>query len=1773
MAVKKDFRVKLSTEVDDEGSFKETEAKAKGLGRHFETLIEAVRRLESTIASMGSVSTSAYTAASQASDTLTHSQAAAIDKYVQTNAQIKTLNASIAQTNAQVRAATATVAQFGDQITGAPEQNVVASSAETIKNRVASLLAVGGSLGVMYRLLAETDTAGQAAGKTFGTKLSPSILKTVEGAALLTPVLFYLGQTLKKTDSEAAQTTGTVLQLTSVLLGGFVFAVGAALTAVANLSIGIGESLMAQMTAYEKVAEKAERSTAAFTFTVVNFGEELGESAVGSLAFWNQQVTDLVDNTAYTVDSVRKSVKLLIADGTALGLTVQQNSRLLKIAGDVAANSGKELEEVTIALLSGIAGNSQAALALGIDLRDSALAHSKLAHETNLNMDSMSNLEKQQARLAVVFERTTPIIGSAANDLLTVAGAGQRLDATLQSLEARLGAQGNITRTILVLQQRLADAFLNLPDPIVRFIGTMQDAAGVVLKFGGIFLKYFFVVSTGLAVYRGLSVVLATSTTAQMALNLAFSLAPKAITAQIVPVVGLSTAYANLLVVTRAVTVAIGTEMIAALGKLGAILGRAALAVAPVILKFVLISAAVYSFVQAIKELFRDVDFLNDALYSARLAFDNTTDGIKGLTGKLGGFDEAMKACLNATKQVAKLFVSGLLTSVLMASRGIVYLSSLFADSDEESAQYSLQLEEIDRRLLTLSRTVNTALVDLASPFESAAIAAEAAADKTSKLNNNMAGFARTMDLLKNDLAFNPDDLRIEAIGTEFQKALVVARQAQTEMLIAQDRNINAAEKTKELEEEVLKTRLGASKAYLAVQKLQMDTMTKLTDAGKTANIEALKSQGKLVEVARLESAERLANFEKSVAGLKLLGGLTRSRIAEINKTRQALIQQADAQVKAAEADTVKKALEEQKKLRAELEQAMDRAYKKLDDLQKQAIDTEYENLKVNASERERIRLEYEKADVVAANLRAELESLGILDESTQAIIQRYRDAAKAKADLASEKLGIGSLTFPELGKSVADAASSGWQAFQGMLGAGGMEKAASSVAGGFKSAWESALTQIKRITLEDVGAALATVVSGTAQAAAALFSGQAVDEFAGVVEEFGNFPKALLEAFDRLGDVVTDLIRNLPAIIQKLIAAVPQIVDAFVKGFPKVIDMLIAALPQIAKTIADAIPKLLQSVLDALPKLIAAVPQMLRPLIAAIPGMITQIMEALPGIIQSLMEAIPQIIADIFKAIPAIVENFLDKLPQVVLALVDGISTALGDIAASFIDTFILRGGAERIIGSLIRAVPKLAIALVQGIVRGLAKSFQALGRVLGGGMKLPASIGELPEKIQDAASKLGQKIAKESSELFQVKDLESALKSTDQADRIGAAIAGATNTAVEKLRGAWDKLIQAWQWVYNTIIKPLGDMLYAVWTAAGQILTQAFGLLKTIWDAAISALTAVWGVIKAGWDAVIGALGAVWATIKAGWDQVIGVLGTVGSTIFNGFKSGLEGASSMFSSMGSKIWEGAKKGFDTLGQLVKDTLDKVNPQNLLQKMFKVDGGGTGTVEQALKIDVPWAKFAHGKVPGTAKVPGDSYANDTIMALVSPGEAIIPRSKMANPVIAELIKSVMDGTLDMPRFAFGLPQMPRLPEVPIGGVGQVVDLLSKLDPTSGLWTMVQNQVWEGLWNGIRHNSFAEGGIVGEAVPFVAGRSGSGGFPVEQFGMRPPVFTPPSNMRTSPMAGGTQVTYVVEKIEINARTNMTPESIRREIVPAVEKELRRKSQDGIRVIDPAGVRK
>ena len=76
---------------------------------------------------------------------------------------------------------------------------------------------------------------------------------------------------------------------------------------------------------------------------------------------------------------------------------------------------------------------------------------------------------------------------------------------------------------------------------------------------------------------------------------------------------------------------------------------------------------------------------------------------------------------------------------------------------------------------------------------------------------------------------------------------------------------------------------------------------------------------------------------------------------------------------------------------------------------------------------------------------------------------------------------------------------------------------------------------------------------------------------------------------------------------------------------------------------------------------------------------------------------------------------------------------------------------------------------------------------------------------------------------------------------------------------------------------------------------------------------------------------------------------------------------------------------------------------RGLFKKIFKFDGGGKGAVEKFLGFDFPFIKFASGGLVPGVRSPVDSKSKDSVPALLSPGELVVPNSVLSKGMVEVL--------------------------------------------------------------------------------------------------------------------------------------------------------------------------
>jgi len=367
-------------------------------------------------------------------------------------------------------------------------------------------------------------------------------------------------------------------------------------------------------------------------------------------------------------------------------------------------------------------------------------------------------------------------------------------------------------------------------------------------------------------------------------------------------------------------------------------------------------------------------------------------------------------------------------------------------------------------------------------------------------------------------------------------------------------------------------------------------------------------------------------------------------------------------------------------------------------------------------------------------------------------------------------------------------------------------------------------------------------------------------------------------------------------------------------------------------------------------------------------------------------------------------------------------------------------------------------------------------------------------------------------------------------------------------------------------------------------KIFTEIWG---DLWNAAVS-------IVKDLWDLGSKLAGKIWDNIKEGWAKISEGASAIGTKLWEGLKTGLDSLGTLFSDLGTDIWEGLKKGLEGLGSIFTKLFDSLNLGSLVDKLFPKQKESQGFVERKLSkafnttFDIPVLNFAEGtsSVPGNAVVPGDSKLNDRIVAMLSPDEAVIPRSKMKDPYIKNLVERILSGDITPPGFAGGLSmntlkdrmkikapeiKVPTFPDMKDISVENLIEAAKKLNPSNIL------NFWEQFKEKAKSKAMeAAGRLVSEVSFDKGGRVSNDGMATlhkDEIVLARPLADELGGLLKTRMAKDQQGSITIEQVNFNIESNDTVDEdmVRERLWPEFKELLRRESLDGKRLIEITGV--
>lgn len=443
------------------------------------------------------------------------------------------------------------------------------------------------------------------------------------------------------------------------------------------------------------------------------------------------------------------------------------------------------------------------------------------------------------------------------------------------------------------------------------------------------------------------------------------------------------------------------------------------------------------------------------------------------------------------------------------------------------------------------------------------------------------------------------------------------------------------------------------------------------------------------------------------------------------------------------------------------------------------------------------------------------------------------------------------------------------------------------------------------------------------------------------------NAPSRAFEAPKKMGEEVGKAISGqMSEGIMGSVAGISAGIGAAVSAAQAVVDMIPNMLGGIANLITS-ITDLPLKILEGVTNILNGITGFLQNFISNIGQMVTGILEGIVNLVTEL----PKLVVGFITQIPKVLLGIIEKIPDIVMGLVQGLVEGAPMIALGLIE-FLIKDAPKIAIKMVKVLAIELPIAIVKGIVNAIKNIFSSLGRLLTGG----SVFKDVGQSIAKGFGTGLKKLSGIGSKLFEVKDL--AADAAGPALEKGQQLIEQINEAGEN---AWGWITGAWKWVYENIIKPIIQLFMFAWEGLKIVGNFVVSIFKGAWESLKSAayfvrdvLMAVWEFAKSIFQVIIDAFMAVWNFVvtlfddpiqafKNLWEDVKNIFSGIidafanffgglwdaikgyGARIWEGFQEAVGGVINMFTAMGRWIWEGIISVVGGIGSFFSDLGGKI--------------------------------------------------------------------------------------------------------------------------------------------------------------------------------------------------------------------------------------------------------
>jgi TP901 family phage tail tape measure protein len=696
-------------------------------------------------------------------------------------------------------------------------------------------------------------------------------------------------------------------------------------------------------------------------------------------------------------------------------------------------------------------------------------------------------------------------------------------------------------------------------------------------------------------------------------------------------------------------------------------------------------------------------------------------------------------------------------------------------------------------------------------------------------------------------------------------------------------------------------------------------------------------------------------------------------------------------------------------------------------------------------------------------------------------------------------------------------------------------------------------------------------------------------------------------------------MIAKLPDLLGGAIDGLNSFMDSWLE-FP---DMLANALPDVINKLSTFAGDLIGTLGDKLPEIIY--------------NLTTSLQKFVPNFIASLLRGIPKLIKGIINSIPALVAGLIDGLMEGIIAIGEAL---MNIFTGNFDGKAIAESGMEAVkqVGDAVTGVGQQLFGFVGD--SGAQQAQENAKQILEASRQGSGWFTRAWEALKGVAKWVGDLFLSVWGTLVNIIasgfHLAMSLVVTTIEFIVGVFIAAGTLvsdlfSAVFNFAGViFGTIIDTIKFlfvdiVWGLVFKPIIDLFTVLFVDVvwGLVFKPIIDLFKSMWDFVSTLFTDPIAAFKKLWEDVKNIFADIGTNIGKLWDNIKNIFANIGTSISTAFTNAVSILTNFFSGLGTFVtaaFSGVINFFSNLGSTIWTALSGAwgNVTSFFSNLFSFTPSA-GVVENWLGFDFPWVKFAEGgTVPGVAKVAGDSLKNDTVPALLSAGEYVLPRSVTQDKDLMQFILSLINSNKKVEKHGFGDF---------IGGIGKGIS-----SAAGAVWdgakavggAVIEGAKWVGdllvpdwvqeLWNSlsqfvsgidfkafvtdplnvasnaIRSSfdfmreafkssvpamlGFAQGGLVGgsgtgDTVPAMLT---PGEFVINRDAVANLGTGLLNKLNSGQNGGGSTTTNYAVTLNIKTEQPIDEAFVKNRLMPEIEKSLRRGSLDGKRILSPTGVR-